>query len=195
MSGHPLQRYAEAIAAVGGRRLGELTQSEADCAIAGIVTGLRQLKTRKGDRMCVFMLEDESAKIEAVVFPEAFSRYGGLVADDAMLLVRGKYERGDEEASRIVVSEITPLELVRERAVRGVEIVLAGKGLDRPVMRELANVLDRHQGDRRVSVVVNLNGGAGGLRVRAATARRIRPSDGFVKDVEALCGTGTVVLK
>ena len=31
MTGHPLQRYAEAIAALGARRLGELTQSEADC--------------------------------------------------------------------------------------------------------------------------------------------------------------------
>jgi DNA polymerase-3 subunit alpha len=194
ITGHPLQRYAEAIAVAGGRRLGDLTQSDADCALAGIVTGLRSLKTRKGDRMAVFMLEDESAKVETVVFPEAFTRFGGLVVDDAMLLVRGKYER-TEDASRLVVSEITPLEIIRERAVRGVDIVLAGRGLDRPVMRELANVLDRHQGDRRVSVIVNLNGGAGGLRVRAATARRIRPSDGFVKDVEAVCGSGTVVLK
>ena len=194
MTGHPLQRYADAISTVGGRRLGELTQSEADCAIAGIVTGLRSLKTRKGDRMAVFMLEDESAKVETVVFPEAFARFGGLVVDDAMLLVRGKYERGDE-SNRLVASELTPLEVVREKAVRAVEILLVGKGLNRPVMRELASVLDRHQGDRRVSVVVNLNGGTGGLRVRAATARRIRPSDGFVRDVEAVCGTGTVVLK
>jgi DNA polymerase-3 subunit alpha len=194
MTGHPLQRYAEAIAAVGGRRLSDLTQSEADCAIAGIVTGLRSLKTRRGDRMAVFMLEDESAKVEAVVFPEAFGRFGGLAVDDAMVLVRGKYER-DDESSRLVVSEITPLEVVREKAVRGVEIVLAGRGLDRPVMRELAGVLERHQGDRRVSVVVSVNGGARTLRVRARTARRIRPSDGFVRDVEALCGAGSVVLK
>ncbi len=40
MSGHPLQRYAEAIAATGARRLQDLTQSEADVSIAGVVTGL-----------------------------------------------------------------------------------------------------------------------------------------------------------
>jgi hypothetical protein len=39
------------------------------------------------------------------------------------------------------------------------------------------------------------DGGAQKLRVRAATARRIRPSDVFIRDVEAVCGTGTVVLK
>ena len=52
-----------------------MTQSEADCVIAGVVTGLRPLKTKRGDRMAVFSLEDEAAKVETVVFPEAFSRF------------------------------------------------------------------------------------------------------------------------
>ena len=90
MSGHPLQRYAETLAAIGARRPGDLTQSEADCTIGGIVTGLRPLKTKRGDRMAVFMLEDDVAKVEAVVFPEAFAKYGGLVVDEAMLLVQGQ---------------------------------------------------------------------------------------------------------
>jgi DNA polymerase-3 subunit alpha len=193
MSGHPLQRYADVLAIAGARRLSELTQSENDCAVGGIVTGIRQLKTKRGDRMAVFMLEDEAAKVEAVVFPEAFGKYGGLVVDDAMLLVRGKYER-DEESSRLVVADMTPMETVRERAVREVEIRLAGAGLRRDAMHTLAGVLDRHPGDRRVSLVVELNGRRA-LRVRAGTARRIRPSDHFVRDVEAICGAGSVLFK
>jgi hypothetical protein len=43
-------------------------------------------------------------------------------------------------------------------------------------------------------VLVELNGDRH-LRVRAGTARRIRPSDHFVKDVEAVCGAGSVILK
>ena len=193
MSGHPLQRYADAIAAVGARRLQDLTQPEADCSIAGIVTGIRQLKTKRGDRMAVFMLEDEVSKVEAVVFPEAFSKFGSQIVADALVLVRGKYER-DDESSSLKVSEISPLDAVRDRAVKEVEIRLAGPGLARPVMRQLADVLDRHAGDRRLSFVVELNGQVG-LRVRAVTARRVRPSDTFVKDVEAVCGTGTVLLR
>jgi DNA polymerase-3 subunit alpha len=194
MTGHPLQRYADAIAATGAKRVMDLAESLPDVAVAGIVAGLRPLKTKKGDRMAVFSLEDEAAKVEAVVFPEAFSRFGGLVANDAMLLVRGKYDR-DDESSRLVVSEITPLDAVRERAVRQVEIVLANGTLGRTAMRELANILDQHPGDRPVSLIVNVHGAGHGLRVRTATARRIRPSDGFVRDVEAVCGAGAVVLK
>ncbi|MEO7191536.1 MAG: DNA polymerase III subunit alpha [Vicinamibacterales bacterium] len=194
ITGHPLQRYAEAIAIAGAKRLQDMTESDPDCAIAGVVSGLRPLKTKRGDRMAVFSLEDEASKVEAVVFPEAFSRFGGLVVDDAMLLVRGKYEK-DEESCRLVVAEITPLDVIRERAIRAVEIRLAGKGLGRGTMRELADVLDRHPGDRRVSVIVQVNGGAALLRVRVATARRVKPNETFVRDVEAVCGTGSVVLK
>ncbi len=193
MSGHPLQRYAATLAAAGVRRLQELTRSEADCTIAGIITGLRPLKTKKGDRMAAFSLEDEAAKVEAVVFPEAFSKFGHVVVADAMVMVRGKYDR-DEESSRLVVSEVTPLEVVRHRVVRELEIRLACKGLAAPAMRALAEVLDRHHGDRRVSFLVEVNGRAR-LRVRTATAHRVKPSDQLVREVEALCGAGTVVLK
>jgi DNA polymerase-3 subunit alpha len=193
MSGHPLQRYAAAIAAAGARRVPELTHSETDCAIAGIITGVRPLRTKRGDRMAAFSLEDEAAKVDAVVFPEAFSRVGQFVAAEAMVVARGKYER-DEESSRLIVSDITPLDVVRHRVVRELEIRLAGKGLAPPTMRALADLLDRHHGDRRVSVLLEVNGGAR-LRVRTATARRVKPSEQLVREVEALCGSGSVVLK
>jgi len=193
MSGHPLQRYASVLAAAGARRPGELAASDADALIGGVVTGLRPLKTKRGDRMAVFMLEDDVAKVEAVVWPEAFAKFGGMVADDAMLLVRGRYER-DEETSRLIVAEITSLATVRERQIREVEIRLSGAGLGGSAVRSLAGLLERYPGDRKVSVVVELNG-TRHLRVRAGTAHRIRPSDEFIRAVEALCGAGSVVVK
>ena len=47
-----------------------------DVSVGGIVSGLRPLKTRKGDRMCVFMLDDARGSIEVVVFPETFKQCG-----------------------------------------------------------------------------------------------------------------------
>ncbi|MCR4374869.1 MAG: DNA polymerase III subunit alpha [Acidobacteria bacterium] len=194
MSGHPLQRYASVIAAAGARTVSAMTQSEADCQVAGVVTGVRQLKTKRGDRMAAFNLEDEAGKFEVVVFPEAFAKFGRFVADDAMLIVRGKFER-DEETSKMVANELTTLEAARERAVREVQIRLGGLGAARETLRSLVQVFERHPGDRRVSFVVEVKGSEGGLRVRAATSHRIRPSDGFVREVELVCGAGAVSLK
>src|SRR6476659_9916802 len=58
MSGHPLERFAEEMKTGGARRVGELVASEADIWVGGIVSGLRPLKTKQGDRMAVFMLDD-----------------------------------------------------------------------------------------------------------------------------------------
>ncbi len=55
--------------APGGRK-----PMEADTSVGGIVAAVRQLKTRKGDRMAVFTLEDAFGGVEIVVFPEAFQR-------------------------------------------------------------------------------------------------------------------------
>jgi DNA polymerase-3 subunit alpha len=194
MSGHPLQRYNEVIAAVGARTVSAMVQSEPDCQVAGVVTGVRQLKTKRGDRMAAFYLEDEAGKFEVVIFPEAYAKFGRLVADDAMLIVRGKFDR-DDETSKMVANELSTLEAARERTVREVQIHLGPDAGSREALRSLVQVFERHPGDRRVSFVVEVKGGAGGLRVRAATSHRIRPSDGFVRDVESLCGAGAVSLK
>ncbi len=192
MSGHPLSRYADVLEGAGARRLVDLTESAAGVLTGGVATAIRHLKTKRGDRMAVFSLEDEAAKVEAVVFPEAFGKFGHLIVEDAMLLVRGDFDR-DDETSRLKVAEMTPLDVVRDRDVREVEIRLDA-GAAREMVRQLESVLERHAGDRRVSFVVEVAGGQP-MRVRAGTARRIRPSEDFVREVESLCGPGSVKLR
>ena len=46
-----------------------------DVYVGGIVSGFRGLKTKKGDPMCVFTLEDHQGAVEVVVFPEMFGRH------------------------------------------------------------------------------------------------------------------------
>src|SRR5262249_5862816 len=85
-----------------------------EISIGGIVSAIRPLKTRKGDRMCVFMLEDAAGSIEIVVFPEAFKQHGHLADNGQTVLVKGKFER-DDESARIIASEIAPIGIVRAR--------------------------------------------------------------------------------
>ncbi|HEX9365599.1 MAG TPA: DNA polymerase III subunit alpha, partial [Vicinamibacterales bacterium] len=193
MSGHPLERFTEELKAFGAQRVAELAGSLADVWVGGIVSGLRPLKTKKGDRMAVFMLDDIAGGIEVVVFPEAFGKHGQLIAADAMLLVRGKFER-DEESARLVATELQPISLLKERTTR--EVVIHLKGPSRNMMEALAELLSRHRGDRRVSLELDVkhNGGPG-LRVRADVALRVRPSEKLVEEVEQLCGVGSVLLK
>src|SRR4029077_8481339 len=102
----------------GGRK-----PMEADTSVGGIVAACRQLKTRNGDRMAAFTLEDAVGGVEIVVFPEAYQRAATLIETGTLVLVRGKLER-DDVADPLLASEIAPLDSVRERGAREVAIHL-----------------------------------------------------------------------
>jgi DNA polymerase-3 subunit alpha len=194
MSGHPLERFSDELKTFGARRVGELTSSEGDVWVAGIVSGLRPLKTKKGDRMCVFMLDDIAGSLEAVVFPETFAKHGSLVEADAMLLVRGKLEK-DEESARIVATELLPIAALRERTTKEVVIHVPGGPVSRTTFEALAELLTRHRGDRRVFLELDVRSREKPLRVRSEVAQRVRPSERLVSEVEQICGAGSVELR
>jgi DNA polymerase III subunit alpha len=193
LSGHPLERFSHELKVFGAQRIGELTVSLADVWVGGIVSGLRPLKTKKGDRMAVFILEDIAGGVEVVVFPETFQKYGSLIEADAMLLVRGKLEK-DEESARIVATELQPISMLRERSTR--EVLIHLQATSRHTLEALAELLSRHRGDRRVCLELNVKAnGDKPLRVRADVAQRVRPSEKLVEEVEQLCGAGSVELR
>jgi len=194
MSGHPLERFAEELKVFGAKRVAELASSENDVWVGGIVSGLRPLKTKKGDRMCMFMLDDIAGSVEVIVFPEAFSKHGALVEVEAMLLVRGKFEK-DEETARLVGTELLPFAALKERTTREVVIHLSGRSAGRPTFEALAELLTRHRGDRRVVLELDVKSQEKPLRVRSEVAQRVRPSDRLVSEVEQICGAGSVELR
>jgi DNA polymerase III subunit alpha len=212
-SGHPVDRYASELKEYGARSTVELADTqptpareetwgpggrkpiEPDTSIGGIVAACRQLKTRKGDRMAVFTLEDAVGGIEVIAFPETYQRAGSLIETGTMVLVRGKLER-DDESARILASEIVALDSVRERIAHEVAIRVTMPA-NRGVFEALGEIFSRHRGDRRVSFEIELPAPARRLRVKAdiSSQIRVRPSPSLVAEVEQVVGQGSVSLR
>jgi DNA polymerase-3 subunit alpha len=195
LSGHPIARFAEELQLFGARPLAALQASEANVAIGGIVAGIRQVKTRRGDRMATFVLEDDAGAVEVVVYPETFKQAAPLIENDAMLVVRGRFEK-DEDSARLLATELLPISVLRERVTREVAIRLAAPPHGRSTFEALADVLVQHRGDRRVLLELDVKAEGGPLRVKADLANlRVRPSERLVLDVERVCGNGAVHLR
>ncbi len=193
LSGHPLAAHQEDLGKAGARPIAQCTEAMADVLVGGIIGGVRQVKTKKGDRMAAFMLEDLDASLEVVAFPEAFRSFVHLIENDAMVLVRGKLEAGDESA-KILASEIKPLSSLKETLSR--EVAICVKRPSRPMFEAVADVLLRHRGDRRVRLDFEVRDLPRPMRVRAELgAVQVRPSEQLVADLERVCGQGAVKLR
>ena len=85
------------------------------------MTAVRPLKTRKGDRMAVFTVEDSTGAVEAIAFPEAFQRAASLIETGTMVVLRGKVEH-DDDSLRLLAAEVMPIDALQERLAREVSI-------------------------------------------------------------------------
>jgi DNA polymerase-3 subunit alpha len=208
-SGHPIDRYLPELQAIGARSISDLTGADdgnrengaaaprpVEVTVGGIIGAVRSLKTRKGDRMAAFALDDPHGSLEVVAFPEAFAKSSALIQTDSMVLVTGRFER-DDETSRLLASEIVSIEMVRGKAARTVAIRLAMPPHGRATVEALLGVLARHKGDLKVALEVELRGGDRPLRVKAELLgpTRVKPSTQLVAELEQVCGEGAVLLR
>src|SRR5262245_46911698 len=213
LSGHPVDRYAASLKQLGAKTIGDLVTSpvtspsdngwgpkgpkpiEPETSLGGIIATVRPLKTRKGDRMAVFTLEDSQGNLEVVVFPEAFQRSATMIEAGKLVLVRGRVER-DEEIVRMLAADVAPLDTVRERLAREVAIHLR-RPADRTVLEALGEIFARHRGDRRISFEVEAGEPPNRLRVTLDVTAQIRvaPTSALVAEVEQVVGAGSVELR
>jgi DNA polymerase-3 subunit alpha len=195
ITGHPLERFREELAqwatATSGR-LGEFAD-RAEVLVGGIISGLRLLKTKKGDRMATFVLEDLEGTVEALVFPETYKKAAARLADDLVVLVKGKPEVQDDGKARILVSDVQPLEQAKMAEARSVTIRMALSAWDRSKGERLRDILDSHRGDCPVTLEL-VRPGAFAVALAPSAYYRVRPDAVLKNEVEALLGPDALSL-
>jgi DNA polymerase-3 subunit alpha len=194
ITGHPLERYRgelEQMATVTTGRLGEV--GDAEVAVGGIVTALRLIKTRKGDRMASFILEDLQGGVEALVFPEAYKKVASRLAEDQIVLAKGRAETLDEGKARLLVSDVQPLEQARLAEARAVTIRVPLGAWDRAMGERLREVLCSHRGECPVTLELFQPDGWC-VAVAPSFQFYVRPDEALRREIETLLGAGALVL-
>jgi DNA polymerase-3 subunit alpha len=197
LSGHPLTRYSRDLEAIGAKRtsqLGPLGGTEG--TIGGIISGCRIVKTRKGDRMAVFMLEDLEGAVECVVYTEPYKQYASIIQNDAMILVKGRIEVDEEERPKVRAAELQQMSTLTERLARSLHVRMVAPPCGRPMFEALADLFSRHRGDRRVTFELEITNRDHPVRIHADVPQvRVRPSERLVAEVERICGTGSATIR
>ena len=73
--------------------------------IGGIITKITKLTTKKGDTMLFLNLEDLDGSVEVIVFPATYEKYKELIAEDNIVLVKGRLDVKEDEL-KVISQEI-----------------------------------------------------------------------------------------
>ena len=152
--------------------------------VGGIVTSLVRKYTKKGDLMATFVLEDLGAAIDVMVFPKTMTDYGQLLEDDAIVCVRGRMDRRDDQP-KIVAMELSRPEIVLDDAPPlRLRVPLARLSDTR--VDDLRELLGRHPGDS--PVFVHLERPERTTVLRLADDYRIDATNGLFAELRILLG-------
>jgi DNA polymerase III subunit alpha len=116
--------------------------------VGGVITSLARKYTKKGDLMAVFTLEDLGGSIEVMVFPKVMSEQGFKLADDTLVLVRGRVD-GREDVAKLMCLDVTVVEAVSDTATP-LRIRVNPTSASEQVIDHLKRLLTEHPGDTPV---------------------------------------------
>ena len=193
ISGHPLSIYAAKLAelkvvdlaAVEGRRNGE------EIAVAGIVIGMRSMRSRKGDRWGILTLQDTTGVLEVLAFPESFGRLEAVFKSNAPLILKGRVNV-EEAGTRLAVMEARKLEDMGQRPPSVMRVRMDMTAMDTAKLDELKELFLSKPGS--CSVAFDLISSEGSVATLRAD-QRVRADEDLVREVCRLCGDNSVELE
>lgn len=195
LSGHPLEKYREEIKEFTTCEIEELSENYdgQEVIIAGIIGKKTTKKTKKGDIMGIFELEDMADRIEANVFPSNYSELHKSIQENKEVIVKGKFDITDNR-KQLIVSDIIPLEKAKESFGRSIIVKLPALGLPENKLIELAEIIKRHKGnctfyldfhypDKRL------------IRIKAGEEYKVKTDQALIDDIERLIGKDSIFIK
>jgi DNA polymerase-3 subunit alpha len=192
ITGHPLDEFkgeVKRFATCSIQGLFKL-QDKSQVKVAGVIENLKMKRTKKGDRMAILSLEDQTGATQVIIFPEAFNTYSAFLRNDEPLLICGIAEVG-ENSSKIVAKDIVSLESLRHKSIRTIELELDHKTTSRDLLEDIKDVLFRYPGE--CSVLFRMNMGDGKeILIGANNHYRVLPCEEMLGEIEKITGKRAV---
>ncbi|OEG00073.1 DNA polymerase III subunit alpha [Vulcanibacillus modesticaldus] len=196
LSGHPLKSYETILNQYVTHSYEELCSlpEGKQVIIGGLITGIKQILTKKGMPMAFVTLEINSNDVELIVFPNEFQQYRAQLIDEQGILVQGRISYKDEEPT-IIVKKITLLSFLekikKEKQITRLIIKISVNNDKRNKLNQLKNLLSRFKGSIPVILYYERNK----RLIRLSDEYRIKYDENFKHSVEELLGSGSIIIK
>lgn len=191
VSDHPLRGYERTLAEIAShscQAVGE-TSEGTRVRIAGVISGLREITTRKGDRMATMTIEDFSGMANCMVFPQSYAKLRTRIDRDAVVIVKGTVKHRQRPGNSDTEVELAVDDV--EQVVAKPNIVTFDESLSgsllvrvesatKSELIELKRLIDANPGD--YEVLLQFGGSSGSQPV--IPLQRVDATDEFVRSIK-----------
>ncbi|MFI6071034.1 DNA polymerase III subunit alpha [Actinoplanes sp. NPDC051343] len=157
--------------------------------LAGILTGVQRRITKQGRAWASATLEDLAGGVEALFFPNTYEVIGQFIAEDAIVVVKGRVDRRDD-TPRIMAMDMSLPDISHNPDSKPVTLTMPITRCTPPLVSELKEILSSHPGDAEVHV--HLQNGSRTTVMRLGPAVRVAPTPALRADLKMILGPSAV---
>jgi DNA polymerase III subunit alpha len=167
----------------GGRNEGQIVK------IGGILSGVTRKVTKQGNQWATATLEDLGGAIEVLFFPQTYQLYATAIAEDAIVVVKGRVDRRDD-VPKLIAMDMTIPDLTAAEGNLPFVVSLPVTRCVPPVVEQLREVLRTHPGPTEVHL--RLRGNQTTTVVRLDDKLRVTASPALHADLKQLLGPACI---
>jgi len=148
ITSHPLSRFRDTLSLIvnaDSSNLSGRVDREA-VLIAGIVSNIREIITRRKDTMAYITLEDLKGSVSVIFFPEVYRGAYELLHSEEPLLIKGTLDMA-EDSYKVIAAEVTLLSSAAEKPYREIYFSVDAKKLSADDINTLRQRLKQYPGN------------------------------------------------
>jgi DNA polymerase-3 subunit alpha len=192
VTGHPLEKYGKEIERYVTVDLGHLHElsEEQEVHVAGMKQSMKEINTRKGDRMAFMTLEDLHGSAEVIIFADLFKKSSAVLSSEGPFIIKGTVDSNGDKP-KVKAAEVHLLGDFRKQMTRTVQVNLTTLGLSADDLNRLKGILEKHQGDCGVRLKLTIPTKSETI-IQMGETLKVASSDEMVDAVESVFGHGSV---
>ncbi|RYV52500.1 DNA polymerase III subunit alpha [Pengzhenrongella frigida] len=189
VSDHPLSGLEHVLSSAADTSIAHLLADEArpdgsTVVIAGLITSMQRKMSKQGNPWAAVTVEDMEASVEIMFFGETYLAYSTVLAEDQVVVIRGRVRRRDDtmqlQAMEVSLPDISAV------ADTPVTVSMSVTRCTPPVVERLREVLASHPGVIEVHLRLTSPGRATIMRLEESL--RVERSPALFGDLKALLG-------
>ncbi|MBZ2199270.1 DNA polymerase III subunit alpha [Occultella gossypii] len=194
VSDHPLSGIEHVLTQAADVTIATLNADEArpdgsTVTIAGLITSLQRKMSKQGNAWAAVTIEDMEGSVEVMFFGETYLAYSTILAEDQVVVLRGRVRRRDEAMQLQAMEVSIPDVSVGDDAPMMLSIPT--NRCTTPVVEQLRDILSTHPGVTEVHVKLTSPGRATVLRLEDGL--RVERTPALYGDLKALLGPSCLV--
>ncbi len=183
LTGHPVDEYRQDLKQLNCKPLNKLVADKKPQLVAGLVIGVRYMRTKRGDKMAIVTLDDNTSRIDVTIFSKLLADVEDKLGKDSIIFIKGEVELDSYSGTlRMRCEKVMDLAEVRSQGDRKVRIDVDAQLWSEEQQEKLRSMLFNSE-EEGCRVIINYQTNNAKCALNLDKSWRINPDDDNIQSL------------